>query len=159
MDLERLPDPPPILKQLFEGTHELSNRFYDRIRYYNNCFSFASFNANLVNFNNRRPGPYCFKIQGQIYYQINTALYPAQHELPSYGQLFIVDSNEATNYRLNSNLDLNAEILLAIDNAMRESNVWAKSYHMMKEEIESMRIHNGEEPELRLLFTLKKGFR
>lgn len=50
--LKPLPDPPADLKQLFEGTHNLSNHFYDRIRY-NNSFSFASFNANLVKFNNR----------------------------------------------------------------------------------------------------------
>jgi len=37
-----------------------------------------------------------FKIQGQIFYQINTALYPASNEMPSYGQLFIVDNNKVT---------------------------------------------------------------
>ncbi|XP_051154931.1 uncharacterized protein LOC127277677 [Leptopilina boulardi] len=156
--LDPLPDPPEILKNLFEGTHPLSNHFYSNIRKYNNSFSFASFNANLIEFNNRRPGPFCFKIQGQIYYQINTSLYPSNDEMPSFGQLFIIDTNEATDYRMNMNSALNAEILSAIDNAMRQCNTFANAYQMMKEELDSMTVeNNGNEPELQLLFTLKKG--
>ena len=34
---------------------------------------------------------YCFKIQGQIYYQINETLYPSENDYPKYGQLFIVN--------------------------------------------------------------------
>lgn len=49
----------------------------------------------------RRPDPYCFKIRGQIYYQIKTALHAAQDESSIYGQLFIVDSNEAINNCIN----------------------------------------------------------
>lgn len=156
--LPPLPNPPPVLKQLFEGTHPSSNHFYNNIRKYNNTFSFASFNANLVQFNNRRPGPFCFKIQGQIYYQINTALYPENDDLPSFGQLFIIDSNEATNYRMDINSTLNADTLKAIDNEMREYNIFAKSYEIMKKELDRMTENNdGNEPELQLLFTLKKG--
>lgn len=153
---EPLPDPPEILKKFFDGTHPLSNQFYNKIRQYNN--SFSSFNANLVKFNNRRQGPFCFKIQWQIYYQINTSLYPANDELPSFGQLFIVDTNEATNYKMNMNSTLHTEILNAIDNAMRQHNIFANSYQMMKEELDHMtNENNGIEPELQLLFKLKKG--
>ena len=111
-----------------------------------------------MQFNNRRPGPFCFRIRGQIFYQKNTSLYPADNELPSYGQLFIVDSNEATNYRLHGNNNLNVEILQAIGNAMRQCIVFVHSYQMMKEQLESMTLQNvSKEPELQLLFTLKKG--
>jgi len=75
--LEPLPQIPPFLLSLFNCNHVKSNKFFQHIRSYNRSFSFASFNANLVDFQYRRPGPYCFKIQGQIYYQINTALYSA----------------------------------------------------------------------------------
>lgn len=156
--LEPLPDPPEVLKQLFDGTHPFSNDFLDKTRSINSLFSMASFNANLVQFNNRRPGPFCCKIQGQIYYQVNTALYPANNELPSFGQLFIIDSNEATEVRLRMNSTSNSEVLNAIDNMMRQYNVFVQSYQMMKEELESMTAeNNGIEPELQLLFTLKKG--
>lgn len=73
--LENIPEPPYELLSLIKNTHTKSRCFFDRIRSDNNTVSFASFNANLVNFGGRRPGPYCFKIQGQIYHQVNTALY------------------------------------------------------------------------------------
>ena len=67
---------------------------FERIRNINSMYSFASFNANLVNIPSGR-APYCFKIHGQIYYQINTALYPSENEEPTFGQLFFVDPQEA----------------------------------------------------------------
>ena len=76
VELEPLPDFPYELQSLFENTHQKSNIFFKNIRRYNNSFAFASFNANLISFAGNRPGPYCFKIQGQIYYQMNTAFYP-----------------------------------------------------------------------------------
>jgi len=36
------------------------------------------------------------KSKDKFFYQINTALYPASNEMPSYGQLFIVDNNKVT---------------------------------------------------------------
>ena len=112
--LDPLPDPPEILRNLFNGTHEKSKHFLRRIRCYNNSFAFASFNANLVDFNNRRSGPFCFKIHGQVYYQINTSLYPSTDKSPSYGELFIVDQNEATNIRCNQISTLYMQKLLAL---------------------------------------------
>jgi len=157
--LELLPQLPQFLRNLFDDSHIKSNNFFKHIRSYNSSFSFASFNANLVNFPNRQPGPYCFKIQGQIYYQINTALYAAQNENPTYGQLFIVDSNEAINYRLIENSELDLEIIQNLERIMRESNVFAQSYQMMGEELENQRrleIESGELlPELQLLFALR----
>ncbi|XP_043468035.1 uncharacterized protein LOC122502175 [Leptopilina heterotoma] len=156
--LDPLPDPPEMLKKLFDGTHVWSSHFFNQIRCINSSFSFASFNANLVEFNNRRPGPYCFKIHGQIYYQFNTALYPEIDELPKYGQLFILDANEATNHRLNMNSDLNAQVIQVVENVMREHNIFVHSYQMMKEELDALtEVNGGKEPELELLFTLKKG--
>jgi len=74
--LQPLPECPQFIRTLFNSTHVKSNNFFQHIRSYNSSFSFASFNANLINFQDK-PGPYCLKIQGQIYYQINTALYAA----------------------------------------------------------------------------------
>ncbi|KYN14600.1 ATP-dependent DNA helicase PIF1 [Trachymyrmex cornetzi] len=159
--LESLSQPPQFLRNLFDSSHAKCNNFFQYIRSYNSSFSFASFNANLVNFRNRRSGPYCFKIQGQIYYQINTALYATQNENPTYGQLFIIDANEAINYRLTDNSELDLEIIQNLESLMRESNVFAQSYQMMGEELENQRrleIESGELiPELQLLFTLRPG--
>ncbi|XP_046745540.1 uncharacterized protein LOC124410885 [Diprion similis] len=161
VSLETLPKPPSILYNLFNGSHPKSTYFYEHIRSYNNSFSFASFNANLFDFANRRPGPYCFKIQGQIYYQINTALYPDSNEYPTFGQLFIIDPNEAIEFRCHENSRLDPEIAGSLDMMMRESNIFAESYQMMGIELQNqqaaMITNNEVQPELQLLFTLKPG--
>ncbi|XP_071582399.1 uncharacterized protein [Temnothorax nylanderi] len=103
----------------------------------------------------QRPGPYCFKIQGQIYYQFNTALHAAPNENPTYGQLFIVDSNESIDYRLNDNSNLDLEIVQNLEHIMREYNVFAQSYQMMGEELENQRQLELNQLELQLLFNLR----
>lgn len=42
--LERIPDPPPILKSLLEGKHAKSSHFFENIRRINSSLSFASLN-------------------------------------------------------------------------------------------------------------------
>ncbi|KYN18631.1 ATP-dependent DNA helicase PIF1, partial [Trachymyrmex cornetzi] len=157
VELDLLPQPPHELYELFMGNHSKSNHFYNRIRGYNNTFSFASFNAKISDFSAQRRGPYCFKIQGQIYYQINTALYPTPYEMPSYGQFFIVDNNEAIEYRLHQNSNLDEEILRLIDNIIRTNNIFAQSYRMIHEEIQAQQTENHNIRELQLGFLTKKG--
>ncbi|XP_018359882.1 PREDICTED: uncharacterized protein LOC108759082 [Trachymyrmex cornetzi] len=158
VELNPLTQPPYELYELFNGNHPKSKHFYGRIRGYNNTFSFASFNAKTSNFDTQRRGPYCFKIQGQIYYQINTALYPTPNETPSYGQLFIVDNNEATECRLHRNSNLNEEMLHLIDKLMRKNNIFAQSYRMMHEEIQMQQLtENYNMRDLQLGFLTKKG--
>ncbi|KAG5335785.1 PIF2 helicase, partial [Acromyrmex heyeri] len=81
---------------------------------YNSSFSFTSFNANLVNFQNRRSGPYCFKRKNLL--SNKYVLYAAPNENPIYGQFSILDNNEAINYRLNENSYLDLEIIEELEN-------------------------------------------
>ena len=158
--LERLQNFPDELKELFSGTHKFSKIFFLNIGRINMSFSFASFNANVINFHDRRPGPFCFKIQGQIYYQINTALNPESGQDPSYGQLFIYDGEEANKLRSNQ-CNIDPTLLGILDNLMRKHNIFAKSYMMMDEEIKMQQLQRAETnqvlPELNLTFTLKQG--
>ncbi|XP_044597177.1 uncharacterized protein LOC123273764 [Cotesia glomerata] len=159
--LDPLPDFPIILKSLFESTHEKSKNFFERIRNFNSSFSFASFNANLVDLSAQRRGPYCFKIQGQIYYQMNTSLYPSYNESPSYGQLFIVDSAEAVDFRAERNAQCDREILVIIEEILRTHNKFVMSYQMMKDILDEESVTDASgnivEPDLNLVFTIKPG--
>lgn len=155
VQLNRIPEPPTLLRNLLQGSHEQSKHFLDNIRLYNSSFAFASFNANLMNFNERRPGPYCFKIQGQIYYQINTSLYPDQNDVPNYGQLFIVDPDEALTYRIGRNSVLNENLSFSLDQMMRDYNIFAQSYGMMSNELSAQHNIDCDSPnELAFLFSL-----
>jgi len=110
----------------------------------------------LVNFNAQRRNPYCFKIQGQIYYQINTALYPAAQKQSSYGQLFILDANEATECRLNVNTNLDEELLHTLDGIIRSNNMFAQSYQMMHEEVCNQENSGLNVSNLKMAFLNKK---
>ncbi|XP_044585994.1 uncharacterized protein LOC123266031 [Cotesia glomerata] len=70
-------------------------------------------------------------------------------------------SSEAAEYRSERNVDCNVDLLKEIDLTLREHNVFAKSYQMMKDVLKENSIidleGNTVEPELNLLFTLKPG--
>lgn len=81
------------LKQLI-----LHNKnFVSNIRSYNSSVAFASMTASQVEIPGT--GPYCFKIQGQIYRYISD-LIPRNHQSPSFGQLYIIDSSLANDLQL-----------------------------------------------------------
>lgn len=160
VELNKLPDIPRELKSLFDGSDANSANFFKMIRNYNSSFAFASFNANIVKNSSSIVAPYCFKIQGQIYYQINEAFYPATTDNPTYGQLYIVDPDEAVDHRVSSNIGIDREILRRIDNVIRTNNVFVKSYEMMASEINRQKLEfsTQNEPEMTLLFSLKSGY-
>ena len=91
--------------------------------------------------------PYCFKIQGPIYYQINEASYLSENDYPKYGQLFIVDPQEAIDYRIAANAGTDREIMYSLEQMIRQYNLFVKSYVMMKEEIEHQRELLGSDTE------------
>jgi hypothetical protein len=81
---------PDELKQLFQN--KPSREFYDNIRKYNTLPSYASMSCNKAQFD--RHGPYCYKIHGNVYTQINQSARTEQGTLPRNGQLYFVDSAE-----------------------------------------------------------------
>ncbi|UYV75835.1 hypothetical protein LAZ67_13001512 [Cordylochernes scorpioides] len=62
-----------LLESLMTGKHQLSKNFMENIRSVNSALAFASMGANLA----PPPGygPYCFRINGQIYHR-SVALHP-----------------------------------------------------------------------------------
>ena len=61
--------------------------FRHLIRYYNNLFCFAKFNANVIN--NKKQAIYNLKIHGQICHKLPNNLLPNNSEETSCGQLYI----------------------------------------------------------------------
>jgi len=52
----------------------------------------------------RQLGPYCFKIQGELYY-LTGALFSYGNQTPMYTQIYILDIAEQLNVRRTNNLD------------------------------------------------------
>ena len=94
-----LEPPPPILQSLFFDKHTAQSRhFLDKIRSFNNMFSFTSMGGKInTSLNLKGKGPYTFVLSGQNYHYLGSLL-PNEGCKPVYSQLYIHDTeNEVSN--------------------------------------------------------------
>ena len=130
VSLPPLQDYPEDLRLLFDADNAESSNFRHNIRKYNSAFAFASFGANI-----RPPpgrGPYCFRLQGQTYHCASN-LHANDLEERRYGQLYIIETDEAIQTRANAHE--NANCLVSVFQKINESmnnNPYAAAYHNMK---------------------------
>uniref|UniRef100_A0A914Y0K7 Uncharacterized protein n=1 Tax=Panagrolaimus superbus TaxID=310955 RepID=A0A914Y0K7_9BILA len=108
------------------------------------------------------PGVPYLKIQGKVLHKMPKTYQPYGNNSTFGGQNYIVDSGIATTSRLaaleKNNIKLNEDLMLELDQMMREKNAFAKSYIMLKDTIEKVKGETDEnEPltELRLVFKNK----
>jgi hypothetical protein len=97
-------------------------------------------------------------VNGNISFLANKALLPDAGQTPAYPQLYIIDSQEATDYRHQLNPTIERELIEEVSEEIKANNQIAASYIMMKEELENQESLANEEgrelPDLQLLFTL-----
>lgn len=130
MALPALEHYPENIKQLFTTDEEEGSNFRRNIRNYNSAFAFASFGAAMKYPAGR--GPYCFRLQGQTYHHASH-LHPNEDETRRYGQLYILDTNEAINTRTHAQENSNClssvfqRVLIAMQN-----NPYAEAYNNMR---------------------------
>ena len=102
--------------------------------------------------------PYVYKINGEIYHTLNIALYPDENNYPEYAQLYIIDTGEATEHRMNIDANENCDLELAIliEEMLKEINPYYDSFQMMHEvysdEFYKAELEGTKMPEIRLLF-------
>ena len=73
--LPLLKDPPPFRAALLNPNGDiLSKYFLKSIRSYNSMFTFTSLGAKIDMSINKGPGPYVFKINGQVHHRIGSLL-------------------------------------------------------------------------------------
>ena len=82
-------------------------------------------------------------------------MYPANNEIPSFGQLCIIDPNETLQHRSSVFSHLNADTLYSLDNMMREYNAFSQSYEMMAQELKDQ-IENNRRYNFHLFFQLQQ---
>ncbi|QRW04504.1 ATP-dependent DNA helicase PIF1 [Ceratobasidium sp. AG-Ba] len=91
--------PPPELYRLFTGTHAKSANFFANIRSFNSSLAFVSMGFKQREPQPPGPGPWHFKIGGEVYHQTGP-LTPGENQTPTFAQLYIYDSHEeAANLR------------------------------------------------------------
>ena len=91
-------DPPPFLDGLLNPNGGvLSKYFIKSVRSYNSMFAFTSLGAKIDTGVNKGPGPYVFKINGQVHHRIGSLL-SDEGAAPVYAQLYIFyTKNEVQN--------------------------------------------------------------
>jgi hypothetical protein len=130
-------------------------KFHENMRRYNAAFAFGSMQVDK-----HIKGVDCYKIQGMIYRRVNLAAFPDAGNEPSYGQLFLIDTEEALDIRMKheANRVCESDIMRHIDSVLEEINPYYDGLKSMKdvyaEELEKARKSGKEPAKVRLLFNI-----
>jgi hypothetical protein len=89
--LPNLPATPQQLEVLLTNKESSAVKFRDEIRMYNSVLAFTSLGAKVDDLITGGPGPYSFRIQGELYHKIGS-LCPAEGQRPQFAQLYIHDT-------------------------------------------------------------------
>ncbi|XP_019195688.1 PREDICTED: uncharacterized protein LOC109189535 [Ipomoea nil] len=86
---------------LFFGNDELSKKFLQNIRTYNNMFCFTSMGGKIDTSVNKGGAPLVFRLSGQNYHLMGSLL-PEEGKAPHFAQLYIYDTANEKNNRVNA---------------------------------------------------------
>ena len=76
-----LKDPSDLLKNLLTGNTQRHKQFHENIRAYNSSLAFPSLCLTGQEFKFKNPGPYCYRINGQLHHALSQMIYDHEHEL------------------------------------------------------------------------------
>ncbi|CAG8446376.1 10120_t:CDS:2, partial [Dentiscutata erythropus] len=131
--LAPLQAPPPEIYYLLTAKDPISKvPFFDKIRAYNQAFAFISIATDLdLDVANEKKGAYCYRIQGDHYHQINSAL-PKQREIPKLSQIYFHDSSDIE-VQIDRRHDvmkqsLNRNMINIIQNVLMDLNPFVDTY-------------------------------
>lgn len=97
---KRRSPPSPLRDLLSLDGHAHSRGFMRLIRQYNSLFAFTSLGVDVDRSINTGGGPYVFRINGVVHHQIGS-LVPEEGRRPEYAQLYIHDTSNELQNRLN----------------------------------------------------------
>ena len=94
--------------------------------------AFASMGANIIT--PEGYGPYCFKVHGQVYHA-SSPLHPSTPGTEKYAQLYILDTEEANQRRMNlqANQGCSADLMRTISTVISRVSAYARNYKTMHE--------------------------
>ncbi|KAH9835234.1 uncharacterized protein C8Q71DRAFT_676050, partial [Rhodofomes roseus] len=142
------PDPPDPLKQLFVQDTVQAREFRNNIRQYNSVFAFTSLGVQIDDSVNRGPGPYVFRIHGELCHR-SGSLDPPSGQPRSYAQLFVYDAQAALAERVRRNGSRREDTMALIQGVLNDSHRYVNLY---KHAYETLQEHpDVEQVSLRLV--------
>jgi hypothetical protein len=104
----------PEIDQLFSNKHPDSSNFLSNIRSYNSALAFGAINAQIDEKLGKK-GNYFYKVHGQVYHTTSRTLYDEKNTKDfKYSQLYVLESDEALNNRMNLDYNKNCDRLVNI---------------------------------------------
>ncbi|XP_017233363.2 uncharacterized protein LOC108207426 [Daucus carota subsp. sativus] len=140
---------PEPLQSLFTSDRRSKN-FKKNIRVYNAMFAMSSSGGRVDHKINRGGAPYCFKIRGMNLHFMGSLL-PLEGEAPKFCQLYIYDTENELNNRLNAfgdnvSEDIDESIVEELQGMLHTHNNLVRQFHTARE-----RFKSGEQDEFRLV--------
>ena len=108
-----LKDPPDLLKNLLTGNTQRHKQFCENIRAYNSSLAFASLCLTGQEFKFKNPGPYCYRINGQLYHALSQ-MQPEHGKPPTFSQIYIDDHEHELDYRMKPFTGLDGSLLMEL---------------------------------------------
>jgi hypothetical protein len=120
-------EPPRTLRDMLCGISPHSASFKKNIRQYNAAFAFASLGVKIDHAITNAPGPYCFRINGDLHHLQGTLL-PQPGESEKYAQIYIHDPALQLNIRQRLNPALNPIIMTNLQAMLHETHPYVLLY-------------------------------
>ncbi|CAG8626617.1 705_t:CDS:2, partial [Scutellospora calospora] len=117
----------PLLDLLLTETDQRACLFQQNIRIYNSALAFTSIDANIDHSVTETQGIYTFRIHGEVYHSIG-ALLPNSDIYPQFAQIYIYDTNNKLQNRMNIIPDLDHTILAELQQMLHDANPYAKIF-------------------------------
>ena len=113
--------PPVLLQELLWGSSARSWHFLQHIQSYNLSFAFALMSLTGNEYRYSTPGPYCFRISGQVYHLISQLL-PADGDAPTFLQIYLYDASDEIDARVQIFSDLQKNIFTSLQKMLDDVN-------------------------------------
>ena len=129
-------EPPHLLMFLLTGNSPESRHFMRNIRAYNSAFAFASMTLTGQEYEFQSKGPYCFRINGQIFHKISQLL-PQFGNAHAFSQIYLHDSETEINTWLQLFSELQEKTIRSLQDMINNVNPYASLYHGVRDLLES----------------------
>ncbi|KAK1378851.1 hypothetical protein POM88_025595 [Heracleum sosnowskyi] len=136
VQLPHLQDTPIELKNLLDGTDEISRHFQKKRRMYNNVFAFTSTGGKIDNRFNQGGGPFVYRVLGEMYHQMGSLLPDNDNSKAVYSQIYMFDNEQELESRLHfprDNETLDVRIIEPLSSMLDRENEMVKNFRQARD--------------------------